>query len=118
MTKCIPKQYICELCETTYSTRQNLWKHNKKFHKTNDTECYQKLDPCDHHVTNNIHKMITSNEKLITEPINNCKYCNKQLANRHSRWRHESNCKNKNNIINELKKENYEFKKQMEQMQN
>jgi hypothetical protein len=30
---------------------------------------------------------------------NGCKYCNKKLANRYSRWRHEQNCKIKKEKI-------------------
>jgi hypothetical protein len=43
-------------------------------------------------------------QKMITpfqqnESLNfSCKKCNKILANRHSKWRHEKNCKNKNEI--------------------
>ena len=34
--ECIPsKRYICEKCNKEYSTRQNLWKHNAKFHTNN-----------------------------------------------------------------------------------
>ncbi len=30
---CIPsRKYICNICIKEYSSRQNLWKHNKKFH--------------------------------------------------------------------------------------
>ncbi len=112
-------EYYCKTCNKHYSSYKSLWNHNTKFHKNNDTKCYQKLEPCDHHVTNNIHKMITSNDGLITESTNNCKYCNKQLANRHSRWRHESNCKNKNDIINEnefLKNKIDTYEKEMLEM--
>ena len=31
--ECTPtNKYRCDICDKTYSTRQNLWKHNNKFH--------------------------------------------------------------------------------------
>jgi len=50
--------------------------------------------------------------------INNCKYCKKLFANRHSRWRHEKTCKNntQNNILeenNNLKELTNTFKKEI-----
>ena len=47
------------------------WLHNNKYHKDE----------------------ITTKSELLTNEINCCKYCNKELANRQNRWRHEQKCK-------------------------
>ena len=112
MTKCIPKQYICELCETTYSTRQNLWKHNKKFHTIVNTGKSSKVN------------MIGKPKVNINENINlnkyYCKYCNNDYLYKQSKWRHEQKCNskdiNKDDIINELKKEVEIMKNQLMQI--
>ena len=54
-------QYKCIECNIEYKTNCGLWKHNK-----------------------NKHTVLKKIEN------NNCKYCNKELGNRHSRWRHEN----------------------------
>jgi len=65
-------QYKCIECNIEYKTNCGLWKHNK-----------------------NKHTVLKKTEN------NNCKYCNKELGNRHSRWRHENKtCKKKS--INEI----------------
>ena len=38
------KIYSCEICNKTYSTRQNLWKHNHKFHIEHYLVLLSKLD--------------------------------------------------------------------------
>lgn len=52
-----------------------FWLHNKKYHQEN--------------------QQIENNNETIS---NICKYCNKILANRQSKWRHEQKCKSSNNI--------------------
>jgi hypothetical protein len=37
--ECTPtSKYRCELCDKSYSSRQNLWKHNTKFHKSDNQQ--------------------------------------------------------------------------------
>jgi len=48
--------------------------------------------------------------------INNCSKCNKLLANRHSRWRHEKNCKHNNDKIEKIEKENIEIKNELNEL--
>jgi hypothetical protein len=79
------KNYECNICKKYYKSYMGYWKHNKKYH----------------------------HEKNIDNKIKfSCKYCNKELANRHSRWRHEQKCKLVNpitleeqikNLSNEIK---------------
>jgi hypothetical protein len=71
------KTYPCAECNKVYESYMGLWKH-----KNNK------------HVTTNIVPINNSNEYTKTD-ITICIYCNKKLADRHYRWRHEKICKNK-----------------------
>jgi len=65
--------YNCNICNIVYKTKSGLWKHNFKYHETN----------------NNINKLI-------------CKNCNKEFSYSHNRLRHEKNCSvNLNSILDE-----------------
>ena len=112
------KEYRCKPCDKSYSTSQNLWKHNNKFHNGKSNVCnphsnfivIQKLDSCHPEVT------IKSSNKHI------CKNCKKEFKYRQGKWKHEKNCKakdeeenklkEKDNIIKNLQKELCELKKE------
>ena len=64
--------FICDICNMTYKTRNGLYKHNKNYHSKKPEE------------NNIINKYI-------------CNYCNKQLNSRQSKWMHEQKCKEINN---------------------
>ena len=49
-----------------------LWRHNKKYHDELNI--------------------------FTDEKINVCKYCNKELSCKQSKWRHEKKCQNSNSI--------------------
>ena len=86
MKKCIPNEHICKICNTNYSSRQNLWKHTNKYH----------TDLCIQNVTNmlpNVTNMLPNVTNQNPAKCNTCNICNKILSNRHSRWRHEQICK-------------------------
>jgi hypothetical protein len=83
------KDYKCDVCNKFYKNYKSLWKHNYIFHKQN-------VIINDDIVTNNVTKITTNL---------NCNYCNKLLASRQSKNRHENHyCKEKNkiNIINKI----------------
>ena len=61
------KEFKCIECDKDYSSYFALWRHKKTKHINNEIE------------TNN-----------------NCKYCNKILSDRKSRWRHENKTCKKN----------------------
>ena len=65
------KNYDCNICKKDYKSYMGYWLHNNKYHKDE----------------------ITTKSELLTNEINCCKYCNKELANRQNRWRHEQKCK-------------------------
>jgi hypothetical protein len=89
--------FRCEKCNKSYKDKSGLWYHNNKYHQIN----------------------ISSENTLDTQPniVNTklestniiCKYCNIELSNRQSRWRHEQKCKNKDlqnsQLITKLKDE-------------
>jgi hypothetical protein len=88
-------KYSCIKCNKIYKNRSGLWYHNNKIHATNLN-------------TNGIHTLENSIQNVYIETTNIiCKYCNKKLFNRQSRWRHEKTCINKNSLEkqNELYKE-------------
>ena len=112
-----PKIYSCEICNKTYSTRQNLWKHNHKFHITknitNDNHVdNQKVDYDNH----------DDNQNDNHNKSYKCTKCNKTFSRYQNRWRHEKTCKETNNDKNkddeiiEIKKQNAMIVKQMEDM--
>jgi hypothetical protein len=62
----------CALCDLNFKTRAGLWKHKNNKH----------------------------NIEIEVEYKNKCKYCNKQLSDRFSKWKHETRtCKNNPIII-------------------
>lgn len=73
--------YNCKKCNKNFTSRMGIYKHNKKVH---------------------------TNDEIIKEPtINNiCQYCNKELYNYLSKWRHEKICKlNETNYDSTIRKE-------------
>jgi hypothetical protein len=108
------KEFHCEICDKYYSSIQSLSNHRRIKHSNhNVTENVTKKCEKEKIVTKNVIKSNHTNEN-----IQECKYCYKVLANRHSKWRHEQKCDSSNkNIkldkdeeIQELKKENAEIK--------
>ena len=63
-------EFYCNICNLKYKTQSGLWKHN------------------------NIHHKILNDD--IIEKKHLCKYCEKELCNRQSRWRHEKQSCTKN----------------------
>ena len=60
------EENYCEICNLRYSNYSGLWKHNKKYH-LNSSEKIPKKYPC-------------------------CQ-CNNEFNSRHTKWKHEQNCK-------------------------
>ena len=74
--------YNCNICKKSYKTKQSLWNHNNKYHN----------------IEANVNKPINEKEK----PNYICKYCNKELADRFSKCRHQKICLVKKTEIIEL----------------
>jgi len=94
-------EHICIDCNKKYASYKSLWFHKYKYHKipvvTNVV------------VENNVVKNVVEN--VVKNNI--CKNCNKSLADRISRWKHEKICMQKN-----LEKENNEIKKELLDIKN
>ena len=96
------KLYICKLCNKEYSCRQNLWKHNQKYHINNNSKVSQEV--------------VVSQPKVSQEIKQyKCKYCEKTYMHKQSKYKHEKKCKNdlieENNKLKEIikiKEEKYE----------
>ena len=78
-----PSKYRCDVCDKNYSSRQNLWKHNSKFHKIDVTENVTNVTECNKNVNTNVTKC----NKNVT-----CTLCNKIFNNRQTKWRHSKTC--------------------------
>jgi len=96
-------QYVCNICNRSYSGYQSLWIHNNKFHKNSVT----------YNVTSS-NSMVTSDNRLVNNNtisneirdsksqnktfgcMNNkiikCSKCNLIFSSRQTRWRHEKIC--------------------------
>jgi len=85
-------EFKCNHCNKNFKSYQSRWNHNNKYHKIISP---QSSTSCPQLSTSGPH--LPSIELQIKNNI--CKYCNKELCNRKSRWRHELNCKLNNNNI-------------------
>jgi hypothetical protein len=109
------------ICVKEYSSRQNLWKHNNKFHTsdinndvtsvTNKSTQIQLAPPIISTENNpNVNNSNVNNNSIQLL----CKICKKNFKFNQSKWRHEKICKVKNE--NKLKEENEKLKLENEQL--
>ena len=104
--------YICKICNKSYTNKSGIWKHNNKYHLTESTQNNQKVT-----ISNN--PKVTILQPYKTEGLS-CKYCSKVFKFKQGRWRHEKKCDMINNdyskdeIINLLKQTIDEQKKMFE----
>ena len=95
-------KYKCELCKLNYETYNGLWKHNKKYHSTNNK-------PND--------KSYKSSDKPLDKPPTKsykCSKCDNVFIHYQSRWKHEKKC---NNIKPEKNQELQLIKSKLEQLE-
>lgn len=96
-------RYKCKLCEKDFASMSSRSNHINRIHK--------------HTKSPNVVNVVISDVKNEVKLNNICKYCNKKLCDRKSRWRHEQKCKNSDNNNNKLlviEKELAELKKIIE----
>jgi uncharacterized C2H2 Zn-finger protein len=106
--ECIPsKKHICTICNKEYSTRQNLWKHNNKFHVIESNESNPNV------IQKSIPVVIPKSSANFI-----CIKCNAIFKYKQGKWKHEKKCSiNKSNDQTEiLKKQNEELKTKMDEM--
>lgn len=100
--------YICKSCNNIYASASSLSNHKRKCTVLKESESVHNL----------VHTPVHNNDDIKNDI---CKYCNKELCNRKSRWRHEKVCKMRDisgselndlrNTVKELKKEIDELKR-------
>ncbi len=91
----IKMDFHCKVCNKYYSSYKSLWNHNSNFHSDNN-----KL------LSTNNNQISTNNNQISTNPKTyDCKYCNKSYNIIQSRWKHEQKCKDKNNLLLNIKAE-------------
>jgi len=99
-------EYKCIECNKMYASQSSLCNHNKKFHKNikhnsgnivvqHGTIGGNIVVPNDTTRGN----IVVSNEYKYL-----CQYCNKNFKDRSNKHKHEKKCKNKINVLDELKK--------------
>lgn len=79
--------FPCTICNKFYVSKNSLGNHNRKFHPKNNNTT----------VVNGCHSVVNSNKDVVIPKTANkiCKFCNKVLCDRFSRYRHEKNYKEK-----------------------
>lgn len=113
--ECTPtSKHRCGICDKSYSSRQNLWKHNTKFHKSNNQQVINNNQP---EINNNQPRINIQDDKNQHTTVKSklvCKYCKKIFSYIQSRWRHEIKCKTESTTL--VAQQNEELRKQMEEM--
>jgi len=109
--------FKCTQCNKLYSSYKSIWNHNKKFHKNIESNGGKNVVVNGQHV---VITDITSSHKLVSNKYS-CQYCNKIFSDRSNRHKHEKKCKEKINVLTELKQvkeENIKVKKENEELKN
>jgi hypothetical protein len=95
------KIYSCNICTKTYSSHSSLCNHNKKFHTSGTNQKQPLNDP-------KINAIQPPNDQKLI-----CLYCNKKFNHYNNKWRHQKNCKIKeeNNVITLIKNKELDIEK-------
>ena len=94
-------EFHCNICKKYYSSYKSLWNHNTKFHNNN----HQLLSTNHKLLSTNINQISTNTLLSTNSKTYDCKYCNKSYNIIQSRWKHEQKCKEKNNLLLNIKAE-------------
>jgi hypothetical protein len=105
-------EIICNYCNKVYKSYQSRSNHIRIYHKSEKEKCVPNVEKC----VPNFDENSTESEVCVPKSVpmcsknneevndkNNCKFCNKNYANRHSKWKHQQICKEKD-IENEIDK--------------
>ena len=102
------RSYVCEICNTNYSSYKSLWNHNNKFHNIKSGQCLINVENVEQNVEN-VEQNVENNKSLI------CDLCNRIFNSRSAKSHHKKTCKIKlhktdvnpsvEDEINELKKQ-------------
>jgi len=99
------KEYICKICIKYYSSRQNLWRHNRTFH---NSEIVKNVKNNDYAMSNTVKNSFTDKISEVPTNVIECTKCKKVFNSRQAKWAHMKKCNtNKiNDQTEELKKQN------------
>lgn len=102
---------ICDFCNKTYASYKSRWLHIKKYHTNGDVICLPKNDV----LPKSDVKMTSKNNNTKSVRYENsvCKFCEKVLSDRKSRWKHEQICKKNDSEIETLKNIIYDLKDEL-----
>ena len=104
-------ELCCNICNKIYASKSSLCNHNKKFHSPN---VIKSNILCNTPVINSNTNVIQSNTKEY-----NCKYCNKIFKMRQYKWKHEQQCKIKeNNKFKEIEEQNKQLIETINELKN
>ena len=110
--------FICKYCNKTYKTQQSRSNHYRIYHTTESPICQPSVIPLLTIVQPNVNPMSPQSKHNYT-----CDKCNVNFTTRQAKSRHiNKSCKNKNDIIeknntiDELKKENSEIKNTLNEL--
>ena len=107
-------ELCCNICNKIYASKSSLCNHNKKFHKINVINSNTNVINSNTNVINSNTNVINSNTKEY-----NCKYCNKIFTMRQYKWKHEQQCKIKeNNKFKEIEEQNKQLMQTINELKN
>ena len=85
--------HYCSHCKKNYSCRQNLLRHNKRFHGQNGQKVSQKVSQDYKKVSQKVsHFDPPVSQKVSHEKKYKCKKCDKKYVHKQSCWKHEKKC--------------------------
>ncbi len=97
---------VCKTCNKTYKTRQSLWNHVNKYHKTDGQS---KVSQTDLPVSQKSAKKDLPD--VETESKYTCNYCGTSYKHKQSKFKHQQKCKinNQDFLHEQLKKQSEEI---------
>jgi hypothetical protein len=100
------ERYKCKICDKDFASMSSRSNHIKRIHKTNNKDVVKNVvknvvEVKD--VVKNVVKNVVEIKDVVKNENNVCKFCNKSLSDRISRWKHEQKCKEKIDQINDDK---------------
>ena len=111
------KEYICKICIKYYSSRQNLWRHNRTFHSS---EIVKTVKNNDYAMSNTVKNSFTDKISEVPTNVIECTKCEKVFNSRQAKWAHMKKCNtNKiNDQSEELKKQNEILQQRLKESEN
>ena len=120
-----PNNFVCKICNKTYSSNSGLWKHNKNKHPVENMVTLDITTNSPPKTANSGGKSqnleILPPESANTDVENNklqCQYCEFVFTRLDSLKKHNNRCKLKNNETNKIKIELEELKNEYSHLKN